>query len=143
MNDIINYILNEASCLATHGRKELELAGMYDSEVDGSKALGAWNKLTADAVVELLDVFGNQGHSGMSGEMALELFCRLGRFENLTEITDDPDEWIDRTKESGEPFWQNDRNYSIFSNDGGKTHWHLDSPKDIKTSVKSKKQVAA
>jgi len=111
-----------------HARRELELAGMFDKEVDGSEAAGSWNKLCANAVIELMEVFAKQGHSGMSASMTRELFKKLSNFETLTELTDDPDEWTNVSEHGGsdgKSLWQSSRNPSCMSSDGGKTYWDI------------------
>jgi len=112
--------------LTAHAKKELELAGMFDKEVDGSEAAGSWNNLCADAVVELITAFAKQGHSGFSASMTRELFNKLSNFEVLTELTDDPDEWMDRSEFNANPTWQSCRHPACFSEDGGKTYWNID-----------------
>lgn len=106
------------SNLVDHAQRELELAGLFDKDADYGGATGA-------AVIELMEVFAKQGHSGGSAMLVRELFSKLSAFENLTPITDNPEDWIDRTQESGEPMWQSKRNPKIFSKDGGKTHYSI------------------
>lgn len=109
-----------------HAQRELQLAGMFDKDVDGSDAMGSWNILCAEAVIELIKVFADQGHSGASAGMTRELFNKLSNFEALTELTDSPDEWMDISRmQGGEPGWQNRRYPSAFSEDGGKTYYNL------------------
>lgn len=113
--------------LTDHARKELELAGMFDKDVDGSEAAGSWNRLCAEAVMELMEVFAEQGHSGFSASMTQDLFSRLAKYEKLTELTDNPDEWRDVSEfQSGKPGWQSTRSPSCFSENGGKTYWDID-----------------
>jgi len=113
--------------LTGHARRELELASMFDKEVEGSEAAGSWNILCAEAVMELMEVFANQGHSGFSASMTQDLFSRLAKYEPLTELTDNSDEWNDISEmQSGEPGWQSQRSPSCFSEDGGKTYWDID-----------------
>jgi len=113
--------------LTDHARRELELAGMFDKEVEGSEAAGSWNNLCAEAVIELMEVFAKQRHSGMSASMTQELFSRLSKYEALTELTDSPDEWNDISEmQAGELGWQSQRNPSCFSDDGGKTYWDIE-----------------
>jgi hypothetical protein len=115
------------SNMGDHAKRELELAGMFDDEVDESEAAGSWNKLVAEAVVELVELMGGQGHSGASAEMTRELFTRLSNFEALTELTDSPDEWRDVSEYCGEHImWQNTRASASFSTDEGKTYYNLD-----------------
>lgn len=115
------------SNMGDHARKELELAGMFDDEVDESEAAGSWNKLVAESVIALLEIMGGQGHSGASADMTRELFTRLSNFEALSELTDSPDEWNDISEYSGgNAMWQNNRASASFSTDGGKTYYNLD-----------------
>jgi len=65
------------------------------------------------------------GHSGTSAEHAIMLLNKLLTFQNLAPLTDDPEEWDDKTLMSGEPMWQNRRNSKAFSSDGGRTFWRI------------------
>ena len=121
---VLHRIINEG--LVDHAKRELMLAGMFDKEVDESEAAGSWNILCAEAVVELMELFARQGHSGMSASMTQELFNRLSKVEALTELTDNPDEWNDISEmQGGKPGWQSQRNPSAFSEDNGKTYYDL------------------
>lgn len=123
---ISNYSESIKENLAAHARRELQLAGMFDKEVEGSEAAGSWNRLCAEAVMELMEVFAEQGHSGFSASMTQDLFSRLSKYEALTELTDNPDEWNDISEmQSGEPGWQSQRSPSCFSEDGGKSYWDI------------------
>jgi len=106
--------------LVDHARKELEIAGLFDKDSDYDGMLG-------EAVIELLELFAKQDHSGMSAAMVRELFSRLSNFEQLTELTDNPDEWMDVSEfATEEKLWQSNRNPGCFSSDGGKTYWNID-----------------
>ena len=82
------------------------------------------------AVLRLIKTFSKQGHSGFSAHWVRELFNKLANWETITPITPDPDEWDDTYDRVGDGekgvLWQNKRNPAIFSNDGGKTWWHVD-----------------
>jgi hypothetical protein len=95
--------------LTEHARRELELSGV-DNDIYGD--------MLSKAVLELIEVFEKQEHSGMSARYTLRLFTKLANFENLTELTDSQDEW----NEVGEHVWQSSRNSEAFSSDGGKTY---------------------
>ncbi|MFF7631421.1 hypothetical protein [Streptomyces cyaneofuscatus] len=58
---------------------------------------------------------------------AIAYLERLLRFQPLTDLTDDPAEWIDRHAEGMTPIplWQSNRNSEAFSTDGGKTYYLL------------------
>lgn len=62
--------------LLDHANKELQRVGLFDEDADYDGMLG-------DAVMELITVFANQGHSGMSAEMTIQLFEKLARFSDL------------------------------------------------------------
>lgn len=74
----------------------------------------------------------SKGHSGMSHGYTLALFNKVVNFKMLTPLTDDPVEWMDLTGESGgDPTFQNTRQSSCFSKDGGKTYYDLDDPANV------------
>lgn len=102
--------------LIEHAKRELELSGV-DEDIYGD--------MTSKAVMELIEVFSKQGHSGSSAYLVTHLFNELARYKNLTPLTDDPDEWVDHSDKDESKFWQNKRNCEAFSNDEGKTYYLL------------------
>ena len=110
------------SNLTDHAKYELELAGLFDKDSDYDGALGT-------AVMELVEVFAKQGHSGFSAHRMLAIFNEVANFKPLTPIGKSPDEWVDQSEASDEPMWQNKRRGSTFSRDGGKTWYDIDDPK--------------
>lgn len=105
------------SNLIEHAKREMDLADI-SSDIYG-ESLNI-------AVVELLEVFSKQGHSGMSASLVLTLFSRLAKYENLSPLTDDPDEWYFHEENVAGivgGFHQNKRNSAAFSEDGGKTYY--------------------
>lgn len=64
------------SNLINHANEQLKKAGLYDKDSDYDGMLG-------EATLELITVFANQGHSGMSAEMTIQLFERLARFKDI------------------------------------------------------------
>lgn len=112
----------EESGLCKHAKRELELAGLFDKDSDYEGMLG-------DAVYEIIKVFSRQGHSGFSAAMSAELVQKLMSYQNLTPITDNPDDWMDVADyfDKDHPaVYQCKRNPSLFSNDGGKTYYSID-----------------
>lgn len=101
-----------------HAYRELKLAGLLDHDSD-------YGGLIGKAVLELVNTFNKQGHSGFSAQWVRELFAKLSNYENLTPITENPKEWENRTEISGYPLWQNRRNPAIFSENGGQTWWDV------------------
>lgn len=106
----------DESQLCLHAKRELELAGLFNPDSDYEGMLG-------QAAYEIVKVFARQGHSGASAEMTTDIVTRLMRFEPLTPITSDPDDWVDHGDMGGEHLWQNRRDGRLFSTDGGKT-WY-------------------
>lgn len=74
--------------LTEFAKSELEIAGFFDKEAMYGGMLG-------DAVLKMIEQFADEGHSGMSANIAISLFERLARFEPLTPLTGDDDEWND------------------------------------------------
>ena len=107
------------SNLIDHARTELQRAGLFDSDADYGGA-------HAHAVMDLIETFAAQGHSGASAAMTIGLFTKLARFEPLTPITNDPAEWTNVSDISGEPMWQNKRRSTSFSRDGGATWYDIE-----------------
>ena len=109
--------------LVDHAEDELRRAGLFDEDSD-------YGGMMAHSVLAIMKLFAKQGHSGFSAEMCKMLFQKLASFETLTPITSDPKEWNDVSEMcSGKPFWQNNRNPAMFSEDGGKT-WYDVNEKD-------------
>lgn len=100
------------SNIAGHAWDELNRAGAFTADTD------FYGGATGRAVMELVETFCRQGHSGMSATIAMDLFRRLVAFEPLSPLTDDPDEWC----EVADGLWQSRRKSSAFSRDGGKTY---------------------
>lgn len=91
-------------------KNELELAGLLKKDSDYGGMLG-------EAVLELVEVFSKQGHSGYSSGATAHIFNKLVNYEPLTPLTFGPDEWIKH-----EPnLWQNKRQPDVFTEDQGKT----------------------
>lgn len=107
--------------LKEHAERELKAAGLYDSDSD-------YGGMIPDAVMELVETFSAQGHSGASASLVLAVFTKVAQYENLTPLTDNPEDWYYHGPdvsgiEGG--FWQNIRNGEAFSHDGGKTYYLL------------------
>lgn len=102
------------SNLVDHARRELELIGEDPETIAG--------------YLKVVRAFADMGHSGGSAMVAIPVLHRLFQFKNLSELTDDPDEWIYHGEDvSGAEggVWQSKRWSEAFSNDGGKTYYLL------------------
>jgi hypothetical protein len=103
------------SNLKRHAVREMHFAGV--------------EKEIADDILHIVDVFGSQGHSGMSAMITIGILMDVLSFRNITPLTDNPDEWGEAYNENGTAVWQSTRRSDAFSKDGGKTYtlladWH-------------------
>ena len=122
------------SNLIDHAIKELELAGYKIRDVKEINTEDDYNDACGNSALELIKVFSNQDHSGFSGGITLALFKKLANFENLTPLTDNPEEWRDCVAMGWQPEeshgrYQSLRNSSCFSDDL-KTYYDIDNPND-------------
>ena len=101
------------SNLVTHARRELRIIGEDPDTIRG--------------LCRVVQAFADMGHSGGSAQFAALYLDKLLRYQPLSDLTDDPDEWIDRHAEglTSSPLWQSKRNSEAFSTDGGKTYYLL------------------
>jgi hypothetical protein len=103
----------EESNLVAHARRELRIIGEDSDTIRG--------------LCNVVQAFADMGHSGSSAHFAAQYLERLLRYQPLSDLTDDPGEWIDRHAEglTTSPLWQSKRNPEAFSSDGGKTYYLL------------------
>jgi hypothetical protein len=108
----------EESNLVKHARRELEMVGEEPEVID-------W-------YCRVIGEFASFGHSGTSAEITTQVISALLRFQNLTELTNDPVEWNYVSGPTGEDaIWQSRRNPEAFSTDGGKTHYLLSETEEM------------
>lgn len=101
--------------LVEHAKREFELLGWPgDCEMQ---------EIVCNNIVELLEVFANQGHSGSSAPYVLNLFNELARFNPAAPLTGEDDEWQDVADlcEEG-TLYQNRRDGEVFKDDNG-AYW--------------------
>ena len=101
------------SNLLKHAERELKLIG-YDGKDE-------YNNMAKAAIMELLTTFANQGHSGFSANYIVNLFNKLAKYETLSPLTGNDDEWNDVSDMSGDrkTLFQNNRDGRVFKNDDG------------------------
>jgi hypothetical protein len=108
--------------LVEHARRELELCGQYEED-----------PAFADSIVKAVEGFTSYGHSGGSAAVGVSMLHDLLMFKPLSPLSSDPEEWRDMSAYTAndEPLWQNVRNPSVFSTDGGKTWYDIDDSEDV------------
>ena len=95
------------SNLVNHALAELRALGMDPDSTDPEQE---YNTMAAKAVMELIKVFSEQGHSGFSAAYVAQAFKTLADFKPLGPLTGEDSEWI----EVGEGVWQNKRCSRVF-----------------------------
>ena len=97
------------SNLIDHARAELAAIGIQPQP--GKPII---QKMVSEDVLELLEVFSKQGHSGSSAPYIAGLFHKLAMFEPLGPLTGADSEWV----EVGEGVFQNARCSHVFKENG-------------------------
>jgi hypothetical protein len=94
--------------IKTYAINELTRIGMYNSgeEMDDEMC---------EHILKIVDVFDEEGHSGFSAEYAIGILQKLLRWEPLSPLTGDDDEW--RNLENGR--FQNKRCSRVFKGEKG------------------------
>jgi hypothetical protein len=67
-------------------------------------------KMMNDHIIRMVELFADEGHSGFSASYAIGALEKLLRFEPLTPLTGEADEWA----QVGEDTWQNKRCSHVF-----------------------------
>ena len=94
---------------------EAELARIPCGDDPMQKAMNAH-------VLKMVRTFAREGHSGFSASYAIAQLERLLRFEPLSPLTGEDDEWNDISDMSGEPMWQNRRCGRVFKGADGRAY---------------------
>lgn len=108
------------SNLIEHAKREFKKLGYKPveecTEEDGP------NKWIQENVLELLETFSKQGHSGSSAPYCIEYFKILASFKPIAPITAEDDEW----NEIGEESYQNNRCSAVFKDGKSGEPYYLD-----------------
>lgn len=102
------------SNLIKHAQRELEIAGMFDEDSDYSGMAGK-------DILELIEVFASQGHSGASASIVRQLFNKLADFQPLCPLTFKDEEWG-----TGADQFQNNRNTAVFKKTKDSKPYYID-----------------
>jgi len=106
--------------LTNYAKTELQAAGFFDVDSD-------YGDLIGEAVMELIEVFAKQGHSGMSASHVASIFNKLTNFEPLLPITGKDEEWGDVADyDDGEPWYQNKRCFALFKDGKDGKPYYID-----------------
>ena len=97
-----------------HAKREFIAIG-YDLEQTEEDP----NKWIVENVLELLEVFSKQGHSGSSAPFCIGYFEKLARFKPLSPLTGEDAEWNDVSEFGDKGTFQNNRCSNVFKNGNG------------------------
>ena len=98
-----------------NAQPDMSLLGFAQRELDLLHTDDGYDRAIHTACIELLDLLGKQGHSGMSASFVLGLFDKLAKYQPLSPLTGSESEWVAVDPLiSGKPLWQNKRCYSVF-----------------------------
>lgn len=93
--------------LVSYARKEMELSGWAKPEA-------MYGGMMPSAVIDMQKIFAMEGHSGMSASIAVSIFEKVSRFQPLTPLTGEDDEWT----EYYDGCFQNKRCSHVFKENG-------------------------
>lgn len=100
--------------LIEHAKREFKAVGYNDIELCEDDP----NKWIQENVLELLEVFAKQGHSGSSAPFCIDYFKKLASFEPLCPLKGTDDEWTEYA--DGE--YQNKRSSHVFKDKTGRAY---------------------
>ena len=98
------------SNLVEHAKKEFEILGWPGDD--------PMQQVICENILELLQVFSDQGHSGFSANYCLSRFEQLARFNPIAPLTGEVWEWT----EVSDGVWQNKRDSEVFW-ENGQAEW--------------------
>lgn len=96
------------SNLVDYAKDELKKIGMIDSGEP-------YNEWAAKAILDLIELFASQGHSGFTAPYVANMFYRLAMFKPASPLTGKDDEWND----VGDGLLQNKRYSAVFKDKDG------------------------
>lgn len=110
---------------------ELKLAGYKLEPIDENDPSDEkYVQRIGNCVYEICKLFAEQGHSGLSANITLQLLDELlVKGNTLSPLTNNPDEWMDVTEMSGYKLHQSKRKFSCFSDDNLNTYYDTNDEK--------------
>lgn len=108
-----------SSALYEYAKKELE---RIEKGCEDKESLSMQQTIDKN-ILELIDVFSNQHHSGFTATYVIDILQRLLHYKPLTPLTGEDDEWEDVTSYGYDtPTFQNKRCSAVFKDDRG-AYW--------------------
>jgi len=102
------------SNLVDYAKDELKRIGMIDSGEP-------YNDMATKNILDLIELFSSQGHSGFTAPYVINAFSRLAKFKPLSPLTGEDDEW----NNIGDHF-QNKRYSAVFKDNKDGTAYNIE-----------------
>jgi len=103
-----------------HAMTEFRAAGWLD---ENGKYCDEMQEAICNHILKLLEVFGDEGHSGSSAGYAVHMFEKLAMFEPIFPLTGEDWEWNDVSEYSADHMWfQNKRCPHVFKDSEGRAY---------------------
>lgn len=99
------------SNLVEHAKREFFHAGWCDKD---DKFEDEMQKIICDNILELLEVFSNQGHTGTTAPYVMRLFDQLGKYNPIGPLSGNDDEWHEIAEDASGKTFQNIRDSEVF-----------------------------
>jgi hypothetical protein len=106
-------------CLITYAEQELDRIGMTADSDD------EMNRAMREHLLHMVEEFSKEGHSGFSASYALGCLEKLLKFEPLSPLTGEDDEWNYIGDLGDDPVYQNVRCSRVFKGKDGRC-WDID-----------------
>ena len=103
------------SNLVEYAKEELKRIGMIDSGEP-------YNDWASKEILDLIELFSSQDHSGFSAPYVINAFSRLAMFKPLTPLTGEDDEWREITSGG----FQNKRYSAVFKDSKDGTAYNIE-----------------
>ena len=103
------------SNLVDYAKDELKKIGMVDSGEP-------YNDFATKAILDLIELFASQGHTGFTAPYVINVFSRLAMFKPLSPLTGEDDEW----NEMKDGSFQNKRYSAVFKDTKDGTAYNID-----------------
>lgn len=101
------------SNLLKHAADELDRIGLTENSSD------EMNRMMRKHIMEMMQKFADEGHSGGSAAYATEILNKLMVFKPLSPLTGEDDEWIKHDYGVEKPVYQNIRRSTVFKEEDG------------------------
>ena len=114
----IEDILGEKSNLEKHAERELNILLEKCEDDQEGKEMQKW--INAD-MMEIVELFANQGHSGFSASYAINMLTKLLNYEPILPLTGADEEW-EKLNYSKDTCYQNKRCQRVYKNENGQAY---------------------